>query len=626
MKAHLPLWCVALAVLGGCLWAGWLGVGHTAGTASILDRTETVLLDFRVLLFGPAPAPDDVVIVAIDDATVAAAGRYPLDRSQLADIVDGIRRAGAKALAIDMLLIGKTNEGADDRLARALGALPTVIAAAGRFGTDRQAGALVPRTVEDLWPLPEFASAASVGMVNIATDAGGTPRHMPLVFATQQGLVPALALRATGLLFGQDPSLTQDGVRVRGVLAPLDLGWHLPIRYYGPAGSIRTVSAGPLLQPAPATAIDLAPRLKDRLVLLGVTATAVGDRFSTPFDQILPGVEVLATGVANLVDGSGLVRDPTVRRLDAVAAVILVALALVAFSFCPMAVASVLYLLALAGWLGFVTLAYSQGYWLAGALPIAASFPPVVVFAIARQMFDRRQMRLLVAAREALGRFQPPSLVRRIAEDPDFLSEPVELDAAILFIDLSGYTGLSERLGPGKTRDFLKVFHTLVVDIVDRHDGLVLNFMGDGAMIGFGLPDGTAKGAADACLCAFSLTRGASTWVAGTGLSKEATTVRVGVHFGPVVLSRLGHEDQQQITVTGDCVNVASRLMEVGKAHAAAITASSAVLEAARKTSTAIPVPRLVETVSIRGRQQSMAVGLWTASEILAQDPQSASA
>ncbi len=88
------------------------------------------------------------------------------------------------------------------------------------------------------------------------------------------------------------------------------------------------------------------PHLKDTLVLLGVTATAVGDRFSTPYDQVLPGVEILATGVSNLVDGSGLVRDPTVRRLDAVAEGVLVALAPVAFSFCPMAVASVLYLLA----------------------------------------------------------------------------------------------------------------------------------------------------------------------------------------------------------------------------------------------------------------------------------------
>jgi adenylate cyclase len=617
MRSRLPLWLLGVAVLCGALWAGWLGQGHLSGVASSLDRAETMLLDLRILTHGPRAAPDEVVIVAIDDATLSATGRYPVDRAQLAEIVEGIRDGGAKALAIDMLLIDQTNPEADDRLAKALGSLPTVIAAAGRFATGAQAASSVPRTVDVLRPLPLFAQSAAVGLVNIATDAGGTPRHMPLVFATQQGPTPALALRATGLFTGQDPSLAKDGIRVNGILKPLDLGWHLPLNYYGPAGTIGTVSARPLLKASGAAESDR-PKLDGKLVFLGVTATAVGDRFSTPFDQVLPGVEVLATGTANLLDGSALIRSPEIRQLDVVAAVVLVVFGVAAFSLFPMAVASIIYLLLLASWLAFVTLAYSKGFWFSGALPLAASLPPVAAVAIVKQMFDRHQMRQLLAAREALGRFQAPALARRIAEDPEFLREPVELDAAILFIDLSGYTGLSERLGPGKTREFLKAFHTLVVDVSGRYNGLVLNFMGDGAMIGFGLPDARPDDAENAMRCAFALTREARAWFSGTGLSGEANTVRVGAHSGPVVLSRLGHEDQQQITVTGDCVNVASRLMEVGKGFEAAVTASATLTDAARLTFAELaPAPR-IETVSIRGRQQAMVVGLWTAADIAA--------
>ncbi|NBN64929.1 CHASE2 domain-containing protein [Pannonibacter tanglangensis] len=624
MRLQLPPWLALAALLAGGAWAAWLGAGHLSGAASLLDRAEAGLLDLRVLAHGPRPAPDDVMIVAIDDATVAAAGRYPLDRSQLADVVDGLRSAGAAAVAVDMLLVDATTAEADARLARSLAAMPAVIAAAGRFATDRPAVVGVPRTVGELRPLPLLGQSASVGLVNVATDAGGTPRHVPLVFLTGAGPAPSLVLRGTGLARGEDPAITPEGLRIGATLQPLDLGWHLPLRYYGPGGTIRTVSAASFLrsESMPASASAARPpdtddgAVRGKLVLLGVTATAVGDRFSTPFDQVLPGVEVLATGVANLLDGAVLRRDQTVRMVDAAAAVGLGLAGVAAFALCPPAVASVISLVLVAGWLAVVVLAYGAGLWLAAALPVVASLPPVAAVALARQILDRHRMRRLTAAGEALGRLQAPALARRIAEDPAFLAEPVEREAAILFIDLAGYTGLSERLGPARTRAVLKTFHTLVVDLSGQHGGVVLNFMGDGAMIGFGIPDPRAEDAANACRCAFALTRGVADWVAQSGLSEETNSVRIGLHRGPVILSRLGHDNQEQITVTGDCVNVASRLMEVGKGFGSAITVSCEVLRAARPHLPRPLAPPREETVPIRGRQESLTVGLWTMAEV----------
>ncbi|WP_209011767.1 CHASE2 domain-containing protein [Roseibium aggregatum] len=140
MKSSLPYWSVALAVLVGVVWTGWLGQRHLQGLASPIDRAETVLLDMRILAVGSRPAPKDVVIVGIDDDTVAKAGRYPIGRDRLADLVGKIRDAGAKALGIDMLLVGKTDETADVKLTAALGSLPSVIAAAGVFKDENGKG------------------------------------------------------------------------------------------------------------------------------------------------------------------------------------------------------------------------------------------------------------------------------------------------------------------------------------------------------------------------------------------------------------------------------------------------------------------------------------------------------
>ena len=616
MKSSLPNRFVALAVLCGVVWAGWLGQRHLAGLASPIDRAETVLLDMRILAIGARPAPSDVIIVAIDDETVAKAGRYPMGRDRLADLIGKIRDAGARALAIDMLLVGKTDDASDAKLTSALGSLPSVIAAAGVFEDENRSVSFVPATDTELRPLADFAAAASVGLVNVATDAGGTPRHIPLLFKTSEGLEPSLGLRALGLYLGEIPTVTAEGIRLPDRVQPLDLGWHLPLNYYGPAGTVRTVSAQELFDGSPA-----ATGVEGRMVLLGVTATGVGDRFSTPFDRILPGVEVLATGVSNLLDGSALIRDGVVRKIDVAAALLITVAGMAAVAFLPLAVASVLFVLTLCGWLAAATLLLGDGYWFSAALPLAASVPAVIGLAIVRQVFDRYQMRRLETAQEALSRFQAPELARRIAEDPLFLLEPSEQDAAVLFVDLAGYTGLSERMGPARTREFLQAFHTIVVNETERHDGLAMSFMGDGAMICFGIPDLGPKDAVNAWQCTFDLVREVGKWMSGTGWGSGVGALRAGVHFGPVVLSRLGHEHQQQITVTGDCVNVASRLMEVAKEHDSLVAMSSDLMDAATREANAdLHAPR-TETVAIRGRQQAMEVGLWTASEAEAETP-----
>jgi adenylate cyclase len=82
------------------------------------------------------------------------------------------------------------------------------------------------------------------------------------------------------------------------------------------------------------------------------------------------------------------------------------------------------------------------------------------------------------------------------------------------------------------------------------------------------------------------------------------------VHYGPVVVSRLGGDSHQQITITGDTVNVASRLLEVAKVHGAVLAASADVLAAAR-ASGCPPTNGTEIEVEIRGRVQPLGVCLW---------------
>lgn len=600
----LPLLLVAASLAIGLAWSGWLGWRHLDARGGVLDRAESTFSDQRLLVAGPRPAPRDIVIVAIDDDTVARAGGYPLDRRTLADLVAAIRDAGARALAIDLLLVDAGAPEDDRHLARMLASLPTVIAGAGRFAEAGHTAAGVPRAIATLAPLPVFAEAANVGLVNVATDAGGTPRHLPLIILTEEGPRTSFVLRAAALLAGVEPVMTREGVRLGPTERVLDVGWHLPIRFLGPRGTVETVSAGAVLD-GPAAA----ERLRGKLVVLGATATAVGDTFGTAFDRVLPGVEVLATGIANLTEGPGLARDTTIRRVDVAAALALTLSGILAVSALPLTPGLLMAAALLGLWLAATTVFFAQGWWFSAALPIAAALPAIGLAVLVRQMSDRRRAKTLAAGREALRQFQPPALAGRIAGDPDFLREPMELEVATLFVDLSGFTGLSEKIGHVRTRDFLKTFHTIVVDEAAARDGVVMNFMGDGAMIVFGIPEPGPDDAAHAMEASYGLVRATRLWIRDIGMEAEIPRVRVGAHFGPVSLSRLGHDAHQQIAATGDSVNLASRLMEVGKEHGASIVASARLIS--RIDALSLP-PDSVRTVQIRGRTQPIEVALWT--------------
>lgn len=589
----------------------FLALPHLDGEASALDRAEAALADLRFLAAGKRPAPDDVVIVAIDEHTIAAAGGYPLPRAYLARLLRAMRPAAPRAVALDMLLLDPGPEAADADLAEALAALPAVIGAAAVFprsGPELRArygpfaGLPVAQTLAR--PIGRLAAAAQEGLVNVATDPGGTPRHLPLLVAHGGGVRPSLVLRAATLAAGQRPNLAADRIVLAGRSAPLDIGASLALRFYGPQGSVPTVSAAALV----AGEIDPA-RWHGRILVVGATALGSGDSLSTPFDPVTPGVEVLATGLSHLIHGDALRRDSAVRRADAALALALPVLTLLGLSLPRVGFGLALAALPLAVFVAAALWLFGQGIWLSMALPLATALAPLPPYLAARLLLDRAQARRLAAARDDLLRFLPPAVAARMARDPDFLAVPVERRACVLFLDLSGFTAASEGLGPARTRALLKAMHDRVEAAATARGGAVTSFMGDGAMVLFGLPEAADDDADRTVAAALALAETLRDWLAALAPGEAPAGLRIGAHEGPVVLSRLGGAQNQHITATGDTVNTAARLLDIAKAEGTALVLSAALL-AARREALPLPYPSRPARVAIRGRQASLDVVL----------------
>ncbi len=608
---------IAVAVLLAGLWGAFLGSIHLNGDAWFLERVEATMVDMRTLLRGVRQPPPAVLIVAVDDETVRHEGRYPLSRATLARIVDTLSPLGPTAIGLDSLLLDAGDPAADQSLATALARNRGVIAAAAVFGAARiqapaspdPAFAGLPVAESFVLPRDLFASAAATGVVNVATDYAGTPRFAPLIFRTANRIEASFTLQAASLALDAAPFFETGRVVLGERRIATDLGQRVPIAYYGPRGTIATVSAAEVL-----AGKLRREQVEGRVVVVGATVIGSGDVFPTPFDPVLPGVEVLSTAITQLVSGDGLVRDRRTRLVDFALAVSL-----------PMA------LVALLAWrrslLGFAAIAavlvvlfavnaglFIGGVWLSVALPLAAAGPPVILFGAAQIWLDRHRAQGFARQNELLQRFQSPVLREWLARDPDFLAEPVRQEAAIVFIDLSGFTGLSETTSAATMRELLDDFYRVVEQEAVARRGVITSFMGDGAMIVFGLPEPAADDPANALACATALAAQAREWLAAHAVTRAARTgIKLGAHSGSIVASRLGGGSQQTITATGDTVNVASRLMEVAAEHGAELALSAELYRAAGD---ALPAEgSLYGPVEspIRGRTGAMTVWLWRA-------------
>jgi adenylate cyclase len=602
-------------VLIGCAWGAFLGARQISGLDSGLDRLEYLTLDWRFLLAGPKPAPRGVVIAAVDDDAIRALGSYPLPRDAIARIVRQISALEPQAIAIDMLFLDPGKPDTDTALADALGATRSVVAAVGVFDADgaRTRGPAglddherVPAPSQILWPIDPIRQAARTGLVNVSTDNAGVPRFLPMLFRAGDGIAQSLALAAASLALNTEPVVGVDSLLLAARKVDLDIGYHLPIRYYGPRGTIRQFSIAQMLRG------DLpADLVRGQLVIIGATAFGTGDMFAIPFDRVVPGVEVIATGISNLLAGDGLVRSTLTRKLDAAAAVILPLILVLCLAIRRTALGAMLGLAVLALWLAAVHWAFLSNIWLGVAVPFAAAAPVAISYGLARLVLDRATGHRLSEEKRALAKFQSPALVQHILANPRYLESPVQQDIPVIFLDLSGFTGVAEALGPKWVHDLLSEFQSGVEREAVARGGCVVNFAGDGAMIVFGVPVQKSDDGSRALRALTSLHASISGWLATLPpVVSSQLSVRVGGHYGPVMLSRLGASEHQHVTATGDTVNVTSRLLEIAKQQKAQIVISEDLWNAASAADRDANAASAPIEVSVRGRSRGLLIRL----------------
>src|SRR6202041_2910425 len=343
------------------------------------------------------------------------------------------------------------------------------------------------------------------------------------------------------------------------VVHPDDLS-RLLVNFHGPSRTYPYVSFADV-------ALNKFPpgTFKDKIVLVGASATGIGDLRATPFGGIdFPGTEIHANVIDNILNQQFIVHRG-LQALTDVGFILLFGIPLGIWLAVVQPRWMILGLAFIFPFAGIVYWAFLHGWWLNFIVPaIFVLVPNVSLVALYRVLIEEQEKRKV---RGAFQQYVSPEVIRRGLSDPG-LVQPRKTDITVLFSDVRGFTTISEALDAQDLARLLNGYLTEMTRIIFRHQGTLDKYIGDAVMAIWGAPFTEPKHGERCCQAALKMVARLSElqqkWVAD-GL--PAMEIGIGINTGIASVGNMGSALRYGYTAMGDNVNLASRLEGLNKEY-----------------------------------------------------------
>jgi adenylate cyclase len=549
-----------------------------AQAVDVLEDSELDTVDARFAIRGDLEPPADLAIVGIDEQSFTELGeQWPFPRSLHAEAISRLRRDGARVIAYDVQFTEPSNPADDQALADAIARAGNLVLATTVVNDRGETNVLGPPEV-----LRELHARA--GHAGLTTDSGRVARRMSDELDRLETISVAAVERFTGRQVPKDAFPDPAWIDYHGQTNVRKIPFHRVVR-----GDFR-----------PGT-------FKDKIVVVGATAPSLQDVHPTSVsgDEFMYGVEIQANSISTLL------RDFPLREVPGWVNVALVLLfgavgPLIAARFGP--VRAALIGLALAAlYVALVQLLFNSGL-IVGLLYPLMSLALGVVGALGAALvlhaFERERVR------DIFSRFVPEPVVDEVLKNVD---EDLRLGGelqvvTVLFSDIRGFTTFSEAREPDEVIEILNRYLTSMTDVILRHGGTLVAFMGDGIMAAFGAPiptdDHADRAYAAACEMAGPALDEFNEWLRTEGQG-AGFRIGVGLNSGAVMAGNVGSEKRLEYTVIGDTTNTASRIegMTKGTPHMIMLSDSTRMMMTREH-----PDLEQMQEMEVRGRQAKVVI------------------
>jgi len=530
---------VLFLFFGLALWLNWFPYAENA----IYDR----------LLMSEREPADNIIIIGIDERSIAEIGTWPWPRYYMAEAIEKLLDMGVAAIGVDILYdnYGPVTE-YDQRLVEAVrrSSDRVVMGAVGVFKDDIETERL--QVIDYLLPFEELNNVANTAFLNVIPDSDGIIRRALTTFAFGDETKTAFAIEIYRT-YKRSLELAEEPL---DDIIPTDRFGRYNIDYVGKAGTFTMLSLWDVING------NYPPEIyKDAIALIGPYAYGIGsDNYFTPIDRRIKtyGIEIHANTIQNLLQRnfkrsvhwgwnlaalaffaflSAFFYIKLKPALAAVAAVLMIVAQLVA--------AKLMY--------DHLGLIFACTYVL---LFLVTAYLLQQILSVARAQHEKAHIRGL------FGRFVAPEVVKEIISG----NVSVELggvlrDVTVLFVDIRGFTAFSEAHPPEKVVAMVNRYLNLTSTSIQQNGGTIDKYIGDATMAVFNAPNDLENHALCGVKAAWAMKVGSEP------LRKEILQefgvdlqFGIGVNTGQAVVGNMGSEFRMDYTVIGDTVNTAARL------------------------------------------------------------------
>ncbi len=499
-------------------------------------------------LYTQHKAPNNIVIVAIDDKSIGEIGRFPWDREVYANFLNklSLSKASPSVIGFDISFLENSNSKSDNDFANALKAFKNtkIVLATEKSGN------------EILEPIHIFRQNTFDGVVNTNPDGDGIVRKVPNISNS----------------FGSQIA----GVDSSGF-----------INFIGKEGSFTTYSFSDVLNGR----VD--PKIfNGKTLLIGVTAPDIHDEEAVPTSAKMSGVEIQANIINSLLTQSEKQNE---AKIITILTILLLSLgASIIFMYLPPIGVVIAMILVVIAYAIFVIFSFDAGVVRNIIYPLLVLVISAIANIIYKYLTESQAKKFL---RQTFSYYLSEPVLNHLLENPEKIKlggESKEL--TVMFSDIASFTSISEKLKPAELANLLNNYLTKMTNVIFENRGVLDKYIGDAIMAFWGAPQYEKDHAFLACKTAIEMQE---------EIKKNFDfTARVGINTGEMVVGNMGSNQRFDYSLLGDNVNLGSRLEGINKYYGTKICIS----ENTYKKVESRVVARKLDIVAVKGKSKGVPI------------------
>ncbi len=509
-------------------------------------------------LYTEQHAPDNIAIIAIDDASISKIGRFPWNRDVYANLLNKLNTNNAPyVIGIDISFLEKSNDKDDAKLANSIKNLKnTKVVLASELNNGNL-----------LEPIDVLKKVSRTGVVNTIADTDGITRFTNSTFS-----------KIIAESYSNKNFSSSEKIR---------------INFLGKPGTFNTYSFTDVLDG------KVSPEIfANKVVLIGATAPDLHDDQAVPTSAKMTGVEIQANIINTLLKNNAKKSETKTITLLTIFAISL--LSTLTFIFLPPVgvVISAVGLIII--YILYIVFSFDTGLSAeAGTIrsiiyPVLAIILSAVANIIYKYLTESTAKKFI---RKTFSYYLSESVLNHLLENPQKIKLGGERkELTVLFSDIAGFTSISEKMQATELAELLNKYLTQMTDVVFKYDGVLDKYIGDAIMAFWGAPVEIKNHALNACKTALEM----------QAKIKENFdfTARVGINSGEMVVGNMGSNQRFDYSLLGDNVNLGSRLEGINKMYGTKICISQSTYDLVKNYVTV----RKLDIVAVKGKKTGVPV------------------